>query len=220
VGQTPQTLPTLSSASPSPNPIITSTPEPEPVWQLGHRQQIADLPEYRFQMLVEYPYIEDSQQPEAVGFNGLMNAFVQEEIRSAQSWVTNPDALDGFDAFSEVYYSLPSALGWGQELENADPLNDGHPLDAPLVVFDAGAPILSVLFVNYHYLGGAHPNSYHRAINYDLARAQPLALDDLFQPDALYLERISAYCIDTLTTEMEFYDIWEAGAAPTTENFG
>jgi len=78
--------------------------------------------------------------------------------------------------------------------------------------------VLSVLFINFFYLGGAHPGSYYWSTNFDFTTGQELALSDLFAPGSAYLERISENCIQQLVEKLEF-EIWEEGAAPSEENY-
>jgi hypothetical protein len=120
--------------------------------------------------------------------------------------------------FAEVHYTVTTAVGWRAGENPAVILESPGRLPGDQVVFDAGHDLLAILFENLHYLGGAHPGSYHRTLNYDFTTGQQLALSDLFVPGAAYLERIAEFCLNELRRKLD-PDIWESGASPTPENY-
>jgi hypothetical protein len=65
--------------------------------------------------------------------------------------------------------------------------------------------LISILFKVGIYVGGAHPTTYFRALNYDRNAGRVLALHDLFKPNTRYLEVISDYCIESLDMADTFF---------------
>ena len=217
------TLTLLPSLSLSPTDIIlepSETPEPESIldWHLIQRERLADKPNLNFSMTVQFPYLEGSDHEYVAWFNTIMDSIVQTEIDEMDAWVADAPPPDGIGMFSEIYFSLPTALVWDADEDFAEILANTGRMDAEDVVMNAGHDVLSVLFVNFFYLGGAHPGSYHWSLNYDFTTGQELSLGDLFVPGSAYLERIAEYCSEQLRQHLEF-DIWEDGAAPTSENY-
>lgn len=77
---------------------------------------------------------------------------------------------------------------------------------------------VSVLFKTTTYFQGtAHVNNSSHALNYDLQTGQSLALADLFQPGAPYLQALS----DASAADLRARDAlkWEEGALPLEENY-
>jgi len=187
-------------------------------WQLIQRERLDEKPDLNFEMIVQYPFLQGSDHKYVVWFNNLIENDVNTEFEEMDRWLEDAVPSDGIGMFSEVYFSLPSAQIWGSD-EDFGEFPDSQGVMTPeQVVINVGHDVLSVLFVNFFYLGGAHPGSYHWSINYDFATGQELSLGDLFIPGSPYLERISDYSIQQLNERLEF-DIWEDGAEPTLENY-
>ena len=217
---TPTLFPSLS-LSPTdivPTPIETPEAESNLGWYLTQREIRDEKPELNFEMTVQYPHLQGSDHQYLEWFNDLIDNMIQTEIEEMDQWVGDAVPPDEIGMFSEVYFSLPSSQFWDSDEDFGEILANNELIDVEQVVINAGHDILSVMFVNFFYLGGAHPGSYHWSVNYDFSTGQKLTLDDLFIPGSPYLERISAYCIPELTEKLEF-DIWEDGAVPTPENY-
>ncbi|RDH80580.1 DUF3298 domain-containing protein [Mycolicibacterium moriokaense] len=60
----------------------------------------------------------------------------------------------------------------------------------------------SVSFETYQNLGGAHPDTWFKAFNYDIARNRPITFADLFAPGTDPLSAIFPIVSDKLSTEM------------------
>ena len=58
--------------------------------------------------------------------------------------------------------------------------------------------IISISFGNSYYTGGAHPNGYSFALNFDLKTGRELQLAGIFKPNSNYLKIISDYSIKSL----------------------
>ncbi len=93
-------------------------------------------------------------------------------------------------------------------------------MDISYSVVHADKNLLSILFSNYSYTGGAHGNAGSVAYNYDLNRGVMLKLADLFQPNSNYLKAISDYCIAKIKKSDVGDDEWiRTGAGPKAENY-
>ncbi len=85
-------------------------------------------------------------------------------------------------------------------------------------VLEETPEVISVYFqISEYYSGAAHPLPFSEVLNYDLRNQKVLALSDLFQPGADYLQLLSDYAIDALA-DKEGYSFPE-GAAPKAENY-
>ena len=231
----------LLSSQPTQNPSITSTPTllpslslsptdivPPPIepteaesnlgWYLTQREIQTERPELNFEMTVQYAHLQGSDHQYLQWFNELMDSKIQTEIEEMDQWVGDAVPPEGIGMFSEIYFSVPGSQFWGSDEDFAEILANNERIGAEQIVISAGHDVLSLMFVNFFYLGGAHPGSYHWSVNYDFSTGQELTLGDLFIPGSPYLERISEYCIPELTEKLEF-DIWEEGAVPTPENY-
>lgn len=81
---------------------------------------------------------------------------------------------------------------------------------------------LSLSFVIYTFGGGAHGMTYFETFTFDLANGVELSLDDIFRPDAAYLEVIAPLAQAALAEPLgEMADAeWIAqGTAPVAENY-
>jgi len=104
--------------------------------------------------------------------------------------------------------------------ESRDADRPGNSLDISYSVAHADRNLISLLFSNYSYTGGAHGNTNSVAFNYDLNRGVVLKLSDLFQPNSNYLKVISDYCIKEVKKSDLNDDEWiRNGAGPKAENY-
>jgi hypothetical protein len=67
-------------------------------------------------------------------------------------------------------------------MEGFYPGPDQYELDVTYETTQRGDNLLSLIFTEYIYTGGAHPTTFFRTFTFDLAANQVLALDDLFEP--------------------------------------
>jgi hypothetical protein len=110
------------------------------------------------------------------------------------------------------------------EMESAG-IPDNAPADLPTSTIDvsyesvtATNSLLSLRFgVGFYVRGAAHPGGYYVTLNYDVKAAKVLALADLFQPGARYLQVLAGYCIKQLSAK-QVLDFPE-GAEPKEENY-
>lgn len=108
------------------------------------------------------------------------------------------------------------------------PKDVGYYLDLGYSVQYADDDVISLLFSEDTYSGGAHPNHNFFALDYDLKNGRELKLAELFKLGAKYLETLSAYSTKDLQSRKSpetgenaglAQDIWLEGAKPTADNF-
>ncbi|HXF86296.1 MAG TPA: DUF3298 domain-containing protein [Anaerolineales bacterium] len=101
------------------------------------------------------------------------------------------------------------------------PLSNGSFFEAQYTLVFQSGDLWSFKFNFTGYAdGAAHPYHYSTTLNYDLEQGGKLSFDQLFLPDANYLEVISSYCIAELSKrDIGFYAGFEQGAEPIAENY-
>lgn len=154
------------------------------------REESADP---RYEIDVEWPELQWNDDPRVEAFNQAAEALAREEIDVFMKGVENtPDdpAFQEFGSSLTVRYT-PTYLDSG--------------------LFSVHIP------VSFYMAGAAHPAHYSRALSYDLRDGHMLALEELFQPGASYLETLSTLCLEDLAARGTL--AWEDGALPKAENF-
>ena len=104
--------------------------------------------------------------------------------------------------------SLPGGMGLSNEVS----------YDVAL----ANDAIVSLIFYNYTFMGGAHGGTSSTTLNYDLKNNRELKLADVFEPNSNYLKAISDYAIADLKPrigEMSDDEWISTGAGATAENY-
>jgi hypothetical protein len=154
----------------TPRPAATAIPSaaPTPVAPLEFRPAAIEEKnaKLRYEINGALPTLPAGRRG-AREFNQFARTTIEREIgsfrRDMQSW--NPAIGNGQGSYFEVGYEV-------------DTLTEDF---ASLLVH-----------YGYYYAGAAHPNSHARAINFDLARGRPVAMDALFaSKDRDYLKVIS-----------------------------
>lgn len=183
-------LPASPADTPAPTETVSGLPGDIILLERGV-METSDDPRYEIDVL--WPELDWNGDPRAAAFNQLSESIAQEEIAVFKQGVAQtPDD----PAFKEFSSSL-------QMRSTHTYLEDG---------------LFSVLInVSFYMAGAAHPAHYSHAITYDLNQGQVLALEDLFQPGAAYLETLSVLCLEDL--EARGVLAWEDGASPKPENF-
>lgn len=101
-----------------------------------------------------------------------------------------------------------------------NPDSPGYLLNISYETIHADPNVISLIFKNYAFTGGAHGNTASKVFNYDMNRGQWLKLGDLFQPNSNYLKVISDYCIAKIKSRNISDDDWiRNGAGPKKENY-
>jgi hypothetical protein len=99
------------------------------------------------------------------------------------------------DQQSLVGYLTQSRDGFVNVAEDPDAYNLPYELDAVGVGYRSGSPLpgtgtRSVVFTTYQNVGGAHPQTYYQAFNWNLATNAPITFDTLFKPGTKPLDVI------------------------------
>lgn len=154
-----------------------------------------------YEIDAEYPEIIGSASPAILKFNALAKQSVAKSVADFKKNMLEMTAEDlkftkerGVSNYSEI----------GYDVEYAD--NN----------------LVSIMFSEDTYTGGAHPNHYFYTVNYDLKTGRELSLAELFQPNSNYLNVISDYAINKLKSELTEMsdDEWiKNGAGADAENF-
>ncbi len=82
--------------------------------------------------------------------------------------------------------------------------------------------MMSLAFRIYEYTGGAHPNTYFKTFNFDLASEQVLDLEALFLPGSAPLQTIAPLVQDALRTQLgdAVDEAWlQEGTRPVDANY-
>jgi hypothetical protein len=175
---------------PVPTQITTPTPTPTatPVVNLPYSDRVLhdEGNDPKYTVDIHYPYFDGQDD-----FNAAMEDRI---LELGKSFVRDVDNSKDIPAPEGTYSAL----------------------ETQSTVRYAGYDLISVeLTVSQYLTGAAHPNAYTITVNYDLATARTLTLDDVLAVGGL--ETVSKYCIDTLqrTGELE----WAEGAAPQAEYY-
>ncbi|MCL5773886.1 MAG: DUF3298 and DUF4163 domain-containing protein [Firmicutes bacterium] len=80
--------------------------------------------------------------------------------------------------------------------------------------------LISIVLAGSIYTGGAHPNSLHYILAFDLKKGKEVKLENLFKHGMNYLEVISRYCTDQLLKRNFGDKNWtKEGASAKKENY-
>lgn len=154
-----------------------------------------------FSISAEYPVLSGGNSAIDAKFNKLMEAEVMETVNLFRKDMLAMTADDlKFMKESGMNYSL----------------------DMDYVIESANDNFVSIGLYYSTFEGGAHPNHFSVAVNFDLQTGTAVTLKDLFKPDADYLKTISDLCIKKLKEkDPESFDgEWLGeGAGPKAENF-
>jgi len=133
---------------------------------------------------------------------------------------------DKFDEFKT------NSLANDEAVRQTDPENYAEfPREYELIIsYESGQvdqDIVSVVFEEYAFEGGAHGSTIFIPLNYDIKTKKEIKLADLFSGQSGYLEKISEFCIEDLTKQMtnsgaidmSGSDWIEEGAGPKDENY-
>ena len=181
-------------ATPTPSPAPTATPAP--LYQqvtLGSRSSTETGQPFGYTITLETPLLSGSDDPRVQAFNAEMASIV-----------------------------ATAAAGFKADLANVPPtpVSAASTFDVRYEIRSPPGNILSLQFEFEGYVtGAAHPFHTSRSVNFDLDAGRDLALADLFQPGAGYLQAISTYCISQLQTRGIDFSDFSVGSAPTADNY-
>lgn len=154
-----------------------------------------------FEMSAEYPEITGVEPSVAAKFNLLAKNKVMSELAKFRK-----------DFLAQTAEDL-------KFFKDYDRVNS---VEISYTIAHADDKIVSISFGNYYDTGGAHPNGYSFALNFDLKTGRELQLADLFKPNSNYLKVISDYSTKSLkeTLGEDADDEWiKTGAGAEAKNF-
>ncbi|MBX7169972.1 MAG: DUF3298 and DUF4163 domain-containing protein [Pyrinomonadaceae bacterium] len=142
--------------------------------------------------------------------------------------VTIKDKSKGFDIsinypqfsgkdFSALNLSLKNiGTKYLQDFKKYKPVNGGENyLEAGYRIEFANDNLVAISFSDESYTGGAHPNHYTQTFNFDLKNKKRILLNDIFNPNTKYLQKLSQLSKAELGENLEFED----GIKPIAKNF-
>ncbi len=159
----------------------------------------------RYEISAEYPELTGVEPATAANFNQITKKIVtaaNSEFKSETAEMTDEDLR----AFADS--------------KNTAPLYDYLTYDTLL----ANDDVISILFDDANFTGGAHGNSGSATVNFDLKNNRELKLADIFAPNSNYLKIISAYSTADLKPRLQKDGVLDNemlgdGTAPKEENF-
>lgn len=161
------------------------------------KQEKEENKKLKFSTDVAYPQLAGND-PRAAQFNKTIREMVETSLKAFKD--ENQEGM--------------------QELAKEADDRPGYAMDISYTVAYADKNLISLLFNNYSFTGGAHGNTGSAAYNYDLNRGVMLKLADLFQPGANYLKVLSDYCVSKIKKSDMSDDEWiRNGAGPNAENY-
>ncbi len=182
----------------------------------------------RLEINAVVPQLTASDAAKAAAFNKAALAVITKVLVPFKK-----DAAEAVKAEQEVAAQEQKPAATSDTAEKAaenksatlPPVAENKPAELLPFTFDSGyevvfanAEMISVLFAYSTFSGGAHPNHFSLAFNYDLKRGVEVKLPELFAPKAAYLKTISDYSSKELK-KLRTTDGVAEGAAPKAENF-
>ncbi len=155
-----------------------------------------------FQLSAEYPELGGVAPEIAARFNQLAKS----------------KALTELNAFRKDMLEMTA-----EDIKFARERGISNTAEVSYSVIHADAELISILFSNYSYTGGAHGNAYTFVLNFDLKSGREFELADLFKPDSNFLQVLSDISVKELERSLfdGNEDEWvRTGAGPKAENFG
>lgn len=134
-----------------------------------------NMPERKTEISASYPFFEDSKN------SGLFN-----DINYHIKDLLDPWIAEFMDSTSVVIQDMPADAPWIFALQT----------DYAVQYYNGN--ILSLLFTDYAFTGGAHGSTISSTYNYDLASNKEINLSDIFKPGSDYLNFLSDYCLEDI----------------------
>lgn len=179
---------TANTSTPRPAPTPTEPPSPaviEPL-EISEESKIPPLVISAF-----YPHIQAAGDPRFDGFNQAAEDLVQNFVNDFRTFIHNADI-----PYDKVE-SAPSHLNLAYEILYAQ---DG---------------LISVVFTaEYYVYFAAHPTETNLALNYDLEKDRPVALEDLFVVNDAFLQALA----DFINVDIMYWS-WGKNILPDLEEF-
>ncbi|CAM2748929.1 endo-1,4-beta-xylanase-like protein [Legionella steigerwaltii] len=155
----------------------------------------------RYLLQLRYPQIVGSPLPQtAKDFNHLLQSFVDKEInqfRHVINQTTPTQSMEVMQNHLKINYDLAGFVSQSQHTE-----------------------YISIRFRRDSFVQGmAHPGQQIQTFNFDLGHNKLLSLSNLFKPNSNYLDKISSYCSNQLSSRKFPAEMIKAGAGPRMENY-
>lgn len=184
--------PTETSVSPAPTAALTLQPTQVVIPVIETRQETGDSSDPVYTYQVNYPWIDETLFPQYAAFN-----------QGIQQVVTD---------------SITQFLKDTEQFKGVKPPSSGSLLQGGSAIVYNDNGILSVyLGFQYYIQGAAHPFNITITRTYQASNGQFLELSQLFTSGALYLDTISAYCVNDLTQRGLLET--PGGASPKESNY-
>jgi hypothetical protein len=182
------------TATPAPSPAATETPMPAAVLKITTMAQDEVQPEPLVVLNRRIPQLTGPDTDPVNLFNLVVQEFVQKEagnfLDQMKSWKYDPNMPTNMSTFASGYS-----------------------------VYTANEKLISLKLQYGTYMAGAaHPYSYVRTVNYDLAAGELIPLKDLFRPQVDYLALLSDFSRQELSTH-GIDPLFEEGFQAKEENF-
>ena len=189
------------------------------IWQIEPQMLDASLPGGNFSIRINSPLITGEAAAQHAAFNQEVQRRVEEWRETYTSGLMGTPTAD-IEWFVDINYQVTSAANWMRAIPFA--ISSYMEVERPPeeVLFLGGHALLSILFEDFAYLGGAHPGTHYSALTYNATTGQVLRLEELFQPESDYLGLLSSMCIAELQTRQALVPAEVSrGAAPKPENY-
>ena len=157
-----------------------------------------------YSISAEYPELSGVDAAAATTFNQAAKKIADDnnsEFKKNLADITTPEDLK---SYKENGISLYDETTYGIELANDD--------------------VISVMFTDSNFQGGAHGSSITTTLNFDVKNKRILKLADLFEPNSNYLKTLSELSTADLKVKLKKDDMLDnemlgEGTSPKEENF-
>lgn len=192
----------------------------DPSWTLEPRFLDVSPAGVDFTVRLNTPFITGAGAMEHEVFNQGVQALVDEWLRTyTTEQLGTPEP--GFGWSVSIDYQVTSAPDWIPAMPFAVSSKMPQQQSPSQVTFMGGHDLISILFEDYFYLGGAHPAKFYSTLNYDTTSHEILTLADLFTPGVDHLGVIASICIAELKSRpgLTFEEFASSGAASLADNY-
>lgn len=157
-----------------------------------------------YEISAEYPELSGVDAATAANFNQIVKKIANDSTVNFKKSVADFTAPEDLKRYKENGISLYDQVTYDVELANDD--------------------VISLLFTDANYAGGAHPNATSSTLNFDLKNNRPLKLADIFEPKANYLKTLSDLSRADLKAKLQKDNMLDEemlndGVNPKEENF-
>lgn len=153
-----------------------------------------------------------------VGADGICRVHVENDVYTLDMSFPN----DYPDAAPLVAYLTQARDGFVNVAKDPDAYNLPYELDAEGVGYRSGPPTggtRSVVFTVWQNVGGAHPQTFYQAFNWNVAKNAPVTFDTLFRPGTKPLDVIYPEVNRYLQKQMGLVDPVPAGDGLDPANY-